>query len=68
MVARERNSDQTGLPGLVGLPPVAGDVRERVDRLGAGGGDALCSSHHIQADTPIENVLAMYQTEWRYRS
>jgi len=28
--------------------------------LGAGGGYIMAGSHHIQADTPLENVLAMY--------
>jgi uroporphyrinogen decarboxylase len=39
-------------------------VREQVastcEVLGAQGGYIMCGSHHIQADTPIENILAMY--------
>jgi uroporphyrinogen decarboxylase len=46
---------------------VAAEVAERVGRLGKGGGYILSSSHHIQSDTPIENVMAMYQTSLRYR-
>ncbi len=46
---------------------VADEVRNRVDALGEGGGYVLCSSHHIQPDTPIENVLAMYDVTLRYR-
>jgi uroporphyrinogen decarboxylase len=46
---------------------VADEVRERVRVLGQGGGYILCSSHHIQADTPLENVLTMYQLGLRYR-
>lgn len=52
---------------IVGLLPkgtpdeVRADVRQRVQVLGQGGGFILCSSHHIQSDTPLENVLAMYE-------
>jgi uroporphyrinogen decarboxylase len=42
-------------------------VRQLVDVLGAEGGYVLAPSHHIQADTPVENVLAMYETALRYR-
>jgi uroporphyrinogen decarboxylase len=44
------------------------DVKELVDVLGNGGGFILCGSHHIQPDTPIENVLAMYEPALRYRN
>jgi uroporphyrinogen decarboxylase len=43
------------------------EVRDRVLNLGRGGGYILCSSHHIQPDTPVENVLAMYEVPLRYR-
>jgi uroporphyrinogen decarboxylase len=40
------------------------EVRENVTRtsgiLGANGGYICAGSHHIQADTPLENILAMY--------
>ena len=50
-----------------GMPEqVAAEVRERVQVLGKDGGYILCSSHHLQPDTPVENVLAMYRPEWRY--
>jgi uroporphyrinogen decarboxylase len=52
-----------GTPG-----EVAAEVRDRVQALGRGGGYILCSSHHIQPDTPVENVLAMYAPDLRYRS
>ena len=43
----------------------AADVREKVawtcEVLGRDGGYILAGSHHIQADTPIENVLAIYR-------
>lgn len=41
------------------------EVRARVDLLGQGGGYIMCSSHHIQPDTPLENVLAMYDPALR---
>jgi uroporphyrinogen decarboxylase len=41
------------------------EVQEKVawtcEVLGRNGGYILAGSHHIQADTPIENVLAVYQ-------
>jgi uroporphyrinogen decarboxylase len=43
----------------------AGEVRKRavrtVEILGARGGYILAGSHHIQADTPVENILAMFE-------
>jgi uroporphyrinogen decarboxylase len=47
---------------------VRAEVRERVRVLGAGGGYILCSSHHLQPDTPTENVRAMYEVGLRYRA
>jgi uroporphyrinogen decarboxylase len=46
---------------------VRAEVRRLVDTLGRGGGFVLCSSHHLQPDTPVENVLAMYEPALRYR-
>jgi uroporphyrinogen decarboxylase len=54
------------LPG--GTPDeVAAEVRRCVETLGENGGYVMCSSHHIQPDTPVENILAMYEPELRYR-
>jgi uroporphyrinogen decarboxylase len=47
---------------------VRNEVRQRVQMLSANGGYILSSSHHIQSDTPLENVLAMYETDLRYRT
>ena len=44
---------------------VRAEVRERVRVLGEDGGYILCSSHHIQSDTPLENVFAMYDVDLR---
>ncbi|MFQ5612018.1 MAG: uroporphyrinogen decarboxylase family protein [Anaerolineae bacterium] len=41
------------------------EVRERTRVLGRGGGYIMCSSHHVQPDTPLENVLAMYEPALR---
>jgi len=35
-------------------------VRERIEGVGTGGGYILAPAHCIQPDTPIENVLALY--------
>jgi uroporphyrinogen decarboxylase len=50
-------------------PPaeVIAEVTDRVQVMGENGGYILASSHHIQPDTPLENILAMYQVELRYR-
>ncbi|NJL94603.1 MAG: hypothetical protein HC915_13200 [Anaerolineae bacterium] len=39
---------------------VRAEVVARRQVLGAGGGYVMASSHHIQSDTPLENILAMY--------
>jgi len=41
------------------------EVRARVEVLGQGGGYIMCSSHHIQPDTSLDNVLAMYDPALR---
>jgi uroporphyrinogen decarboxylase len=41
---------------------VQAEVRERNEVLGRGGGYICTSAHYIQADTPLENVIAMYTT------
>ncbi|MFM8320307.1 MAG: uroporphyrinogen decarboxylase family protein [Chloroflexota bacterium] len=44
---------------------VRAEVRARAQALGSSGGYILSSSHHIQSDTPLENVLAMYELDLR---
>lgn len=57
-------SVQTTLP--FGTPEdVAAEVRERVRVLGRGGGYILGPSHAIQAGTPPENILALFETALR---
>ncbi len=41
---------------------VQAEVRERCALLGRGGGYICTSAHYIQADTPLENIVAMYTT------
>lgn len=56
---------------IVGLLPkgtpdeVRRAVRQLVGVLGQNGGYVLASSHHIQSDTPLANVLALYEPELR---
>ncbi len=38
------------------------EVNRLMDEVGAGGGYIISPSHHIQPDTPLENVLAFYRT------
>ncbi len=40
-------------------------VLDRVATLGAGGGYVLASSHDISADTPPQNIVAMYDPDLR---
>jgi hypothetical protein len=42
-------------------------VRERIEIFGPGGGFVFCAIHNIQANTPIENVLAMFEVVKEYR-
>jgi uroporphyrinogen decarboxylase len=39
---------------------VAAEVRERCRVLGKGGGYICTSAHYLQADVPVENIIAMY--------
>lgn len=41
------------------------EIQDRIRILGRDGGYVLASSHHIQSDTPLENVLAMYDLALR---
>ena len=40
---------------------VKAEVKRAIETLGRGGGYILCTSHNLQADTPLENILAMYE-------
>ncbi len=42
-------------------------VRERIETFAPDGGFVFCSIHNVQARTPIENLLAMFETIREYR-
>jgi uroporphyrinogen-III decarboxylase len=46
---------------------VRDEVRERIEIFGPGGGFVFCTIHNIQANTPLENVLAMFEVVKEYR-
>jgi len=45
---------------------VAREVEESVRSLGPGGGYILCTSHNVQADTPVANFVALLEAYRRY--
>ena len=51
---------QTVLPYKT-VNDVKEEVQRRVDDLAPGGGFVFCQVHNIQADVPVENILAMYE-------
>ena len=42
---------------------VESEVKSRCEVLGENGGYICAPAHHIQADTPIENIVTMYTTD-----
>jgi len=46
---------------------VRDQVRERIEVFGPGGGFVFSTIHNLQANTPIENVLAMFEVVQEYR-
>jgi uroporphyrinogen decarboxylase len=40
---------------------VEDEVRRRIAQMGAGGGYLAAPTHDVQADTPVENVLAVWE-------
>jgi uroporphyrinogen-III decarboxylase len=46
---------------------VRDEVRERIEIFGPGGGFVFSTIHNVQANTPIENVLAMFEVVKEYR-
>jgi uroporphyrinogen decarboxylase len=50
-----------GTPG-----EVVQEVRRRVMELGTGGGYVVAPTHDIQSDTPVENVLAVFEAARRW--
>ena len=48
------------------VPEIKSEVKRLIDECAAGGGYILAPAHHIQPDTPIENVLAFYEAAKEY--
>ena len=46
---------------------VRDEVRERIEIFAPGGGFVFSTIHNVQAKTPIENVLAMFEAVTEYR-
>lgn len=46
---------------------VRDEVKERIETFAPGGGFVFCSVHNIQACTPVDNLLAMFETVKAYR-
>jgi uroporphyrinogen decarboxylase len=42
------------------------EVLDNLEILGAGGGYILAPCHNLQAITPVENVVAMYETAYEH--
>jgi hypothetical protein len=42
-------------------------VRERIEMLGQGGGFVFSTIHNVQANTPLKNLLAMFEVVQEYR-
>ena len=40
---------------------VTAEARRRIRELGVGGGYILAPTHDLQSDTPVENVLALFE-------
>ncbi len=40
---------------------IRAEVQERFETLAGGGGFVFCTAHNIQVDTPVENVLALFE-------
>ncbi len=73
---KRRHGDRLTFCGLIStqrtLPQgseedVRREVRERIEVMGAGGGYICAPAHCIQPDTPLENVLALYDEALSYR-
>jgi uroporphyrinogen decarboxylase len=45
---------------------VANEVKLRIRTAGTGGGLLLAPAHNIQAEVPVENILAFYESAKRY--
>lgn len=46
---------------------IASEVKERIKTLGSGGGFILSTTHTIEPDIPLENILTLYDNVLRYK-
>ena len=46
---------------------VRDEVRARIETFAPGGGFVFCTIHNVQANTPVENLLAMFEVVQEYR-
>ena len=44
------------------------EVKRQIDELAPGGGFVFCQVHNIQPQTPVENIMAMYEAVREYGS
>jgi uroporphyrinogen decarboxylase len=52
------------MPGTV--EDVVAEAKLRISQLAPGGGFILAPSNHMQADVPLENVIALYETARKF--
>jgi len=45
---------------------VISEVKQRISQLASGGGYILAPSNHLQADVPVENVIALFEAAQEY--
>ena len=66
-VARYHRAPATETRGQLGLPgPVGIHLVDLKDEMGRGGGYILAPCHNIQAVSPPENIVAMYDAGYEY--
>ncbi len=58
--------DQRQVPPCGTPDDVEREVRQRLSDLGPGGGYVLAPTHDIQADTPLRNVLTLFEAAKRW--
>ena len=45
---------------------VRAEVRDRIEALASDGGFIICTAHNIQVDTPLKNILALFEAYREY--
>ena len=44
------------------------EVENRVEKLAGSGGYIFCTAHNLQSDTPIENIVALFEAYQEFGS